>query len=150
MDVIANKRRFSSTTFQAVNKTPIPTYGEKSLTLDSGLRRTFRWIFVIADLALPISGADFVAHFGLQVDVAHLQLVDAATRLSINGLVTSIPSLSPFFSVPPASDAYTALLARFPALSCPNYHDVSVKHKINHIQPTIFAPLVLLSIAACS
>ena len=33
-------------TLQAANKTPIMTYGEKSLTLNLGLRRTFRWIFI--------------------------------------------------------------------------------------------------------
>ena len=32
---------------QAVNKTMIATYGTRSLTLDLGLRRTFRWAFII-------------------------------------------------------------------------------------------------------
>ena len=41
-------------TLQAVNNTAITTYGYKSLTLDLGLRRTFRWIFVIADVQNPI------------------------------------------------------------------------------------------------
>ena len=33
---------------QAVNNTPIATHGNKLLTLNLGLRRPFRWIFIIA------------------------------------------------------------------------------------------------------
>ena len=48
----ADQRRRSddNLTFQAVNNTPISTYGTQSLTLDVGLRRTFRWVFVIANV----------------------------------------------------------------------------------------------------
>lgn len=35
---------------QAVNNTDIATYDVCSLSLDLGLRRTFRWVFVIADV----------------------------------------------------------------------------------------------------
>ena len=45
---------------QAVNNSPITTYGNQSLTLDLGLRRTFRWIFVIADVQSPILRVDFL------------------------------------------------------------------------------------------
>ena len=34
----------------AANNTTIHTYGNRSLTLDLGLRRHFRWVFVIADV----------------------------------------------------------------------------------------------------
>ena len=56
-------------TLQAVNNTAIATYGTRSLTIDLGLRRTFRWIFVVADVKKPILGADFLRHFGLQSPV---------------------------------------------------------------------------------
>lgn len=49
----------SDITLEAVNKSRIPTYGERSLTLNLGLRRTFRFVFVVADLPTPIIGADF-------------------------------------------------------------------------------------------
>ena len=122
----------SSATLQAVNKTSIQTYGEKSLTLDIGLHRMFRWVFIIADLPIPILGADFLAHFSLKVDVAHRQLIDTITTLSINGLAASIPSPSPVFAMPHASATYTNLLARFPQLSRPNYQETAVKHNITH------------------
>ena len=48
----------------ADNGSAIATYGEKSLTLDLGLRRSLRWIFTIADVSQPILGADFLSTSG--------------------------------------------------------------------------------------
>ena len=39
---------------QAINNTSIPTYGTCSLTLDLGLRRSFRWVFIITDVSKAI------------------------------------------------------------------------------------------------
>lgn len=41
----------------AANGTGIPVYGERSLTLSLGLRRTFRWIFRTAAINHNILGA---------------------------------------------------------------------------------------------
>ena len=54
---------------QAADSTPIPTYGHKSLCLNLGLRRSFRWVFVIADVQFPIIGADFLRDHNLLVDM---------------------------------------------------------------------------------
>ena len=43
----AEKRKPASMILQAVNKSTISTFGEKSMTLDIGLRRSYRWIFII-------------------------------------------------------------------------------------------------------
>ena len=59
---------------EAVNSTSIPTFGTRSLTLTLGLRRTFRWPFIIADVRKPVLGADFLHHFNLLVDVKHHKL----------------------------------------------------------------------------
>ena len=77
---------------QAANNTLIATYGTRSHTLDLGLRRTFRWIFVIADVQKPILGADFLQHFSLFVDLRRKRLVDSTTQLSIQGILTHEPS----------------------------------------------------------
>ena len=63
------KHRHDGFHLQAVNNSPIATYGSQLLTLDLGLRRTFRWVFVIADVQSVILGADFLRHLGLMVDV---------------------------------------------------------------------------------
>ena len=73
-------------TLQAANNTSIATYSKRSLTLDLGLRHTFRWVFVIADVKHPILGADFLRRYLLHVDVAHNRLSDAVTHLEVHGV----------------------------------------------------------------
>ena len=68
----------------AANNTEIATYGVRSLSLDLGLRRTFRWAFVIADVKQPILGVDFLRHFGLLVDVRRNLLYDFTTQLTVH------------------------------------------------------------------
>ena len=58
-----DKKNSSPYTLQAVNKSKITTYGEKSMTIDIGLRREYKWIYIIADVPLPILGADFFEAF---------------------------------------------------------------------------------------
>ena len=83
----SEKRHCSPLRLQAVNKTSITTYGEKSLTLDLGLRRIYRWIFTVADIPFPILGADFLAFHDLTVSV------DSCNKLSHAQVVlnTSLP-----------------------------------------------------------
>nr|VZI23142.1 unnamed protein product [Spirometra erinaceieuropaei] len=66
---------------QAANSTTISTYGQRSLTLDLGLRRRFHWVFMEANVKSPIIGADFLSSFGLTVDVRHRRLSDTTTQL---------------------------------------------------------------------
>ncbi len=75
--------------FEAVNHASIPTYGTRSLTLNLGLRRTFRWVFTIAVVRKPIIGADFLHHFSVLVDIKHHMLRDGLTQLAIQGITTS-------------------------------------------------------------
>ena len=75
------QRHFS---LQAVNNTNIATYGARSLSHDLGLHRTFRWVFVIADVKQPLLGADFIRHFGLLVDVRQNTLHPAHDDLPRN------------------------------------------------------------------
>ena len=84
----------------AVNGSAIATYGKRSLTLNLGLRRTFRWIFIIANVRNPILGADFLQHFVLLVDLQRSQLVDSHTHKSC-----TVPPCSGFLSYPISTDA---------------------------------------------
>ena len=65
------KHHESNLSLQAVNNTLITTYGNRLLSLNIGLCRTFQWVFIIADVKNPIIGADFLRHYSLLVDVAH-------------------------------------------------------------------------------
>ncbi|BHF65008.1 hypothetical protein SprV_0200801700 [Sparganum proliferum] len=71
----------SQFSLQTANSTTINTYGQRSLTFDIGLRRRFQLVFVQADVKSPITGADFLTHFGLAVDLKHRKLFDTATTL---------------------------------------------------------------------
>ncbi len=64
----------------------IPTFGLRSLTLDLGLRRAFRWVFIIADVPQPVLGVDFLYHFGLLIDMRHSILSDSTTQLRVQGV----------------------------------------------------------------
>ena len=66
-----------------VNNTAIATYG----------RRTFRWIFVFADVKNPMLGADFLRHYCLLVDVRQSRLSDS--DMKVQGIVCQDSSPSP-------------------------------------------------------
>ena len=94
---LSEKRNPSPIILQAVNNSPIPTYDEKSIALDLGLRRKIRWIFLIADVPVANFGADFLASFGLKVDMRHMKFIDTNTNFSINGISCSYNSPFPMF-----------------------------------------------------
>ena len=126
---------------QAVNNSSIATFGTTSHTLNLGLRRTFRWIFLIADVRHPILGADFLRHFNLLVDMTRGRLIDSLTQLQINGMLTEGISLSPCVSRPSAGDSFSALLQEFPALTSPVPKDGSVQHEVVHHITTTGPPV---------
>ena len=78
------------------NSAKIATYGTRSLTLNLGLRRSFPWLFTLADVNHAIIGADFLRHFNLLVDLRlrNRSLIDAVTHLHINGITSPLPALS--------------------------------------------------------
>ena len=96
-------------TLQAVNGSPIATYGTRSLTLDLGLCCTFRWVFIMTDVEQPIFGADFLCHFHL--------LIDSTTQLHIQGITSK--AHSPRILPQSPSNEFEALLADFPNLTQP-------------------------------
>ena len=80
-----------------VNGSSIIVYGKRLLTLNLGLRRIFRWIFIVANVQAPILGADFLCHFSLLVNIKHSHLIDATTQLRVQGVVSQATSPSPSF-----------------------------------------------------
>ena len=95
--------------------------------IDLGLRRTFRCVFVVADVEKPILGADFLFHFQLLVDMAHCRLVDAHTHLTIQGVSSKVSTPS------------STIVPHFPQmslqLSCPIFLPSP-----NQLQPTTASP----------
>src|SRR6201990_3294413 len=130
----------------AANGSTIATYGEKSYTLDLGLKRAFRWLFTIADVSQPIIGADFLSHFGLIVDLRHKRLLDNCTSLSTQGGLFStqhfnISSVAPSSSPLTSSEFASILLQDFPSLLTPCSADNPIKHNVQHHSETSRSPV---------
>ena len=131
----SRKRPVSSTLpqLQAANRSTIATYGQRLLHVDIGLRRSFPWVFVVADVHLPIIGADFLGHFRLSVDIASQRLVDDTTRLSITGISSEVScsAASALLRNPSASE-FSDILAEFPELIQPHNANKPSMHNVTH------------------
>nr|VZI40948.1 unnamed protein product [Spirometra erinaceieuropaei] len=103
----------SQFSLQAANSTTISTYGQRSLTLDLGLRRRFQWVFIEADVKSPIIGADFLSSFGLTVDVRYRRLSDTTTQLFTIGTSSSERSVGIHVTIP--STPFADILKDYPS-----------------------------------
>jgi hypothetical protein len=119
----------------AANGTPIPTSGRLSLSLNLGLRREFAWRFVVANVAQPLIGADFLPHYGLLVDCRYNRLLVGVTLLPVPAQLfsclvfskidlvkkhkTKFPSIQPIYRRPllPFPLAYSS------SLPCPSAYE---------------------------
>ncbi|CAH8514081.1 unnamed protein product [Dicrocoelium dendriticum] len=102
----------SPTKLRAANGTPIATFGEKLLTLNLGLRRTFRWPFIIAAVPFAIIGIDFLQRFDLIVDAKRKKLIDSRTQLSIIGTSANVAAITPIRVLPQASQPFLELFSK--------------------------------------
>jgi cleavage and polyadenylation specificity factor subunit 1 len=116
---------------QAANSSKIATYGTRSLTLNLGLRRSFPWLFTLADVNHAIIGADFLRHFNLLVDLRNRSLIDAVTHLRIHGITSTLPVLSPVYAALPPTP-FTKILQEYPDITRPTTKQPAVNHNVAH------------------
>jgi len=124
---------------QAANGSAIRTFGERRLLISLGLRREFKWVFVVADVRTPILGTDFLAAHDLQVDVQSACLRDTKTSLTTTcfpsalGLRPESPSIANLANDSPVSK----ILEDFPSIiPKPNSPLPPVKHAVQHVIST--------------
>ncbi|CAE1286253.1 unnamed protein product [Acanthosepion pharaonis] len=131
----------ASLKLQATNGTSINTYGERVMSLNIGLRREFVWTFTIANVEMPILGADFLAHYDLSVDLFSRTLTDARTNLQRRGS-TSIHSTLGLTAVVPKANGYEKLLQKYKSLLCRAYqtHAIKTTGPPVHTQPLRLHP----------
>ncbi|BHF78006.1 hypothetical protein SprV_0602111600 [Sparganum proliferum] len=141
----AADRRFPSPglNLQAANCSPIPTFGSLSLTLNIGLRRSFIWIFVIADVPHAILGSDFLAEFDILVDCRRARLLDRTTGLFVRGLTPfTAPTNLSVLDTDIASPFRQLLLSHSNIIN-PQFRSGEVQHDVvHHIRtsgPPVFA-----------
>ncbi|BHF74688.1 hypothetical protein SprV_0501777500 [Sparganum proliferum] len=120
--------KHSQFSLQAANSTTINTYGQRSLTLDIGLRRRFQWVFVQADVKSPIIWTYFLTHFGLAVDLNHRKLIDTTTTLITVGIAASGPSVSIQLTV--QSSPFADILKDYSSLTKPYQFTEEVQHTV--------------------
>nr|VZI09766.1 unnamed protein product [Spirometra erinaceieuropaei] len=128
----AERKRRSSFCLTAANNSSIPTFGQRSITLDLGLRRIFRWVFIIADVSVALIGADFLAHFNLLVDLKNRRLVDCITDLHARCQSDVNPCVNPLTVMPISDCPFHSLLRQFPRLTNPSFREVVIKHTVTH------------------
>ncbi|XP_064483081.1 uncharacterized protein LOC135395921 [Ornithodoros turicata] len=118
-------------TLKAANASTIPVYGQQSLTLNIGLRRDFRWLFLEADVTQSILGADFLRHYKILVDVSRKRLIDSTTSLTVHALqLPPLPSHLLSFTAPHSSP--TSIPKGYPALSRPPDWTKPAQHEVVH------------------
>lgn len=125
---------------RAANNSTIHTYGGLTLNLDFGLRRSFTWNFVVADVNTPILGSDFLAHFSLLPDCRNQRLLDSKTNLSVSCQPVSLNNLSVKTILPDPSTK--SIFADFPELTRPSGTPRKVLHStVHHIKTTPGPPV---------
>nr|VZI26829.1 unnamed protein product [Spirometra erinaceieuropaei] len=122
---------------QAVNTSPITTFGTCSLSLDIGVRRLFPWVFVVADIPCAILGADFLAAFDLLVDCRQSRLHDKTTNLTVRGISSSDASRHLAVLDPEPENPFRHFLVKYPGLTRPNFKvSISPHDVVHHIRTT--------------
>lgn len=133
ISVIPRSKKGSTTNeykLYAANGSEIKTYGETTLILDVGLRRQYRWTFVVADVKQPILGADFLEKYNLLVDMRHKRLVDGVTGLLSPARI--INSDSPTIKTINAEVPFADLLQKYPDITKPFCAKDTPKHDVVH------------------
>lgn len=123
----------------AANNTPINTYGEKTLRLNLGLRRSFLWKFVVADVKTSILGADFLRHFKLLVDLHKKKLIDNVTELSVDAFETTNGEET--VHIISTDQVYHDILKSYPEVLRPMSLKEPAKHDVKHHIETTSPPL---------
>lgn len=139
------RERRSKTTYQlsAANGSIIDTYGFLQLNLDLGLRRSFTWNFVVANVTKAIIGVDFLKYYNLLVDVRNHRLIDNTTSLctnvaNVDNAVSSVLSVK----VLTGDSRYHMILKEYPDITRPSGTPRITRHNtVHHIRTTPGPPV---------
>lgn len=114
----------------AANGTPIKTYGKKTLCLNLGLRRPFKWTFILADVRNSIIGADFLSKHKLLVDLHSKRLRDEVTSLSADAQISF--AAQPTIQTVDNNNKYYDILKKYSEVINPNQRVGTALHNVEH------------------
>ena len=84
--------------------TPIACWGSREQVVHVG-GLSYKWIFLLAAVAFPILGADFLGHFDLLVDLHRCRLIDGKTRKAIKLTTPPVNSVFASIGIQPSSES---------------------------------------------
>ncbi|GBM41045.1 Transposon Ty3-I Gag-Pol polyprotein [Araneus ventricosus] len=118
---------------------------QKTLSLNFNLRRDFLWTFLIADVSIPILGADFLHYFELVPDLRNKCLRDTKRKLQSVGHLYIYIKYADLHSVQISiskDTIYHKLLKEFPSITKLPNPNQPVKHTTVHHIVTKGPPVV--------
>lgn len=116
----------------AANGSDIPVFGTKILKLSLGLRREFTHLFLVADVNQPILGSDFLAKFGIIVDMKNKKIIDPRTSVQVTAIAKQDNSPTPKQFSMTSTAKFSKILNEFPKLTAEPDFTVPVEHKVVH------------------
>nr|VZI15286.1 unnamed protein product [Spirometra erinaceieuropaei] len=127
-------RRFLSPSFHppSCQLFPHSHFWSLALTLNIGLRQSFSWIFVIADVPHAILDSDFLAELDPLVDCGRSRLLDRTTGLSVRGLTPYTTLSNLFVLVTGIAGLYRELLFQHLNIINPQFRSGEVQHDVVH------------------
>ncbi|GBN12075.1 hypothetical protein AVEN_7854-1 [Araneus ventricosus] len=123
----------------AANGSRISTYGTIKLELDFGLRRSFIWSFLVADVSDPIIGADFLERFELLIDIRNRRILDGRTSLFVKGMLKRTKSLG--LTLVANNSPFNSILLKYPKLFSTNLDPKKNKRTVTHCIETKSRPV---------
>ena len=126
-----------TTRLVAANGTPIATFGTTELTIDLGFKQC-KWSFTVANVDLPILGADFLSRYGLAVDLRSRRLLDLSSHDGIRLRKSASATLG--LHTVHTDNIGQILTMEFPELLTPSFRTATAKHGVQHFIETTGPP----------
>ena len=134
---LINHRGKKGKPLRAANGSQIDTYGRREYTVTTPTA-TYTWKFLVADVYLPLIGADFLDFFDLLVDVKRKRLVPASD-VRLGGISTAA------YSGPVVATIYDDIKAEFKEVFSerlkrrPTKGGHGIRHHIKTAGPPVYA-----------
>ena len=138
--LIPNRKDRVNYILYTANGSTIAIYGWTPINVDFGLRRDFLWCFVVADVQVPIIGADFPSFYNFLVDCHNNRLLDGTTLLSMPGFTVpdQVASVKTIYVNTPMDE----VLQEFPNFTHPTGQPWDIRHSTIHYIRTTSGPPV--------
>jgi hypothetical protein len=134
-------RNLAGFDLQSADGSAIKVFGQRTLSLNLGLRRPFLWTFIVASVTDSIISADFLDNFELTVDIKNRELCDPRTSLSIQCRTKNSNDIGIRAIFGDTDTQFQQLLRKYPDVIRPTPKDREVKHNVVHYIETRGQPL---------